>query len=500
MSPAAGGSQSGQPARLAWAGGLLAVGIALLLPALATAIVLAGRSLELASRPDGGAPTLAIALGALAAGLPLVLAARRRRWADVALLSLAIAGGGLRLAWVANVEAPATSTFARVWRAADDLVARGLTADRGQLEAVQRNVVPRAIPYFAPLRALGGTGREAYALPNALLTILTSLLAAALAGRWLGRRAGLLVACLSLLAPEPTLASGIPSYDIPGAAFLLAGILLFDVALAARRERRPRRAILASVGFGLIAVLLELQRAVGGGLVVPAAGLGLLFACFDSRRHGWGHLRGHLLCLAVALVTYAGALRALAVTGVAPAGPAVSAVGLAAATDAWADGSWTHMHQDYELPYAAVEVRWERLAAIKLATQLARDPGAMARLFWRKALTLFDLGSQTYFYLPPATPATPPWADPTLVTDASRAFTVVFLLALVSGAWRFLRRPWPPAAWLALLIPAAWAALFIGLTEVQPRYLFPLWYLGAIFASCDRPEVDSDPRLARRSP
>lgn len=68
------------------------------------------------------------------------------------------------------------------------------------------------------------------------------------------------------------------------------------------------------------------------------------------------------------------------------------------------------------------------------------------------------------------------------VLAVSRWFSVLFLGALVVAVWRLWNLPAVP---LPSLLPLFYLAVFILvlllLAEVQPRYLYPIWYLGAIY-------------------
>jgi hypothetical protein len=117
----------------------------------------------------------------------------------------------------------------------------------------------------------------------------------------------------------------------------------------------------------------------------------------------------------------------------------------------------------------------------------------------RKSERLFDLGSQSSFYVRNAevrgVGTLDSWRVARIVW-ANKAVTAVFLALVIAGvvaAWRrngLLDLSLWPAFYLAVM-----AAIMIQIFEVQARYMFQIWYLGsiyvaALFARPDRPEEE----------
>jgi hypothetical protein len=313
-------------------------------------------------------------------------------------------------------------------------------------------------------------------------------LAYALTRVWFGAAAARVALIASLFAPETWMAAAIPTHDVPGALYLVLALAAFAGAYRLFAAGRIRAAAAASVGFSLLLAVVDLQRTTGPFLWLACSTV-LAVALFSAPGEPRYRRRAMLALLLLAVLpagVLLGAELALRHAGLGVPQELFAAQNgkvLAAGTESWSDGTWGYFHQNYELRYGELSLDWRRFAAVKLASDLAYNPGAHLGLFVRKAQRLFDLGTQTYFYVHDAVLAGGSRVEAGLearTTLVSRAFSLLFLAGVVAGAWRFSQLTgapllaWAPLAYLAIL-----AGFLILAGEVQPRYLYPVWYLGA---------------------
>lgn len=466
---------------------LLAVGAGVLVPAF-TGLLNLG-SLTLARLVDPAAPAsfgdllaLTLVLGAL------VLAARQwpARWGETVFVVLTLAlATGLKLAYVYAIRVPPISDFADMWALTSTIADQGLDAARSSLGNYNHKwaYFERVLPYLLPLRLAFGPGSAAYSVANTVVGGLTSLLVYWLTRPWFGARAARIALVVSLAAVETVLAAEIPTHDVPGAFYTLVALALLLAVWRLQAEGRMRAAFLASAGLGLAAVVLDVQRATGGVLLLSGSLLGAGVALAEKRRPA-----ATLGLVLLPWLLFGGAnwvLRAEALRIPEAVGSEARGLGLAAGTDSWGDGSFRHCMANYTNPYNTLHVRWTPLALAKLATDTHYHPGGRITSYLRKARDLFDLGSQTIFYLNggdmrglgPVNAAREERA-----VAISRWFSALFLGALVLAVWRLWKRPDVP---LPSLLPLFYLAVFVLvlllLAEVQPRYLYPIWYLGSIY-------------------
>lgn len=470
---------------------LLVTGAGVLVPAVVGILNLG--FLTLARVVDPAAPaTLGDLLIATLALAGLVLAARYwparpSRFGETAFVALALVLVlGLKLAYVFVIRVPPVSDFAEMWALTSTIADNGLDAARSSLSTFYYKwaYFERVLPYLLPLRLAFGPGSAVYSVANTLLGGLTSLLVYRMTRPWFGARAARVALVVSLVAVETVLAAEIPTHDVPGAFYTVLSLTLVLAVWRLQSQGRMRAALLVSAGLGLAVLVLDVQRATGGVLLLSSSLLGLGLALAEKRRF--------LPTLALVLVPWLvfqstnRVLRGEALRVPDAVGSNSQGIGLAAGTDSWGDGSFQHGVNNYTTPYNTLRVSWSSLALAKLATDTHYHPGGRVTSYLRKAQDLFDLGSQTYFYLNAAELrgfGVVDKAREERVLAVSRWFSVLFLGALAVAVWRLWNLPAVP---LPSLLPLFYLAVFtlvlLLLAEVQPRYLYPIWYLGAVYA------------------
>jgi hypothetical protein len=463
-------------------GVLLVTAASLALPAVVGLIGSSYHVTENLLRPDAAFRTdLTLTLLA-SAGLVVAARAWPDRFGDRTFVLLTVVLAVVaKLAYVWAVQADAVSDFEWMWRVASWLTDQGLDATRRQLKPFSWPHFERILPFLFPMRILFGSSPAAYAIPNVLLGAVTSLLTWRLTRRWFGRTAARVALVVSLAAVETVLIAEIPSHELPGAFYTLLSLTLFQIAWDFHAQGRHRAALLAGAALGLSILVLDFQRSTGSVMLLSTFLLGFGIAAVGGRF--WRGLPVVLVPLLVFVAADTAARRAG--LRIPPAMQAKSSgIGLAATTDSASDGSYLYTWHNYTVRYGASGVDWRRLALVKLASDTHYHPGARLSLYLRKARTLFPLGSQTYFYLPNTSKLHGVAMDDLTerIFVISLGFTVLFLATLLVA----LVRIWDvPGLTLTALAPlfflATFSAILLLLAEVQPRYLYSIWYIGPIY-------------------
>ncbi|MEA2604693.1 MAG: hypothetical protein QOF89_5685 [Acidobacteriota bacterium] len=475
----------------------LVTGIGVFLPALVGLLNLSNRTLARLVNPEV-AVTLGDLLLTTLAVAGLVLGARHWpvRLGEPAFVALALVSAiGLKLAYVFVVHVELVSDFASMWGLTSLLAEHGLGATRSSLTFFYHWAhFERVLPYLLPLRLAFGPQPSSYTVANVVLGAASSLLVYRMTRPWFGAGAARVALVVSLAAVETVLASAIPTHDVPGAFYTLLSLTLVLAAWRLHSQGRYRAALLVSAGFGLAVLVLDVQRTTGTVMLLSSALLGLAMAFVERRAPGPpapGRNRQLVATLSLVLIPWVvfgaadQALRRAALRVPSALLARAGGLGLAAGTDSWGDGGYDYCFENYTIPYNALAVNWSSLTLAKLATDTHHHPGARVASYLRKATVLFDLGSQTYFYLNAAElrglgPVSGPRADRVLAI--SRWFSALFLGALVVAFRRLWTMPEVPLpSLLPLLYLAVLTAILLFLAEVQPRYLYSIWYLGAIY-------------------
>lgn len=475
---------------------LLAAAVGLAVPAFIGLVASSYYAMESLLQANGAFRQDFLLVTLAVAGVVAAARAWPDRFGDRAFVLLAVAVAVLaKLAYVWAVQAEAVSDFIGMWRVASALADKGLEVTRNSLKAFSWPHFERVLPFLFPVRAAFGPSPEAYSIPNVLLGAATSLLTWRLARRWFGRTAGRVALVLSLVAVETVLIAEIPTHEVPGAFYTLVALTLFQIAWALHAEGRDRAALAAGAAFGLSLLVLDFQRSTGGVMLLATTLLALGIAVVGEspprdgqteerkdRRRLW---RGVLLALLPLLVFKISdaAVRQAGLRTPPEVREKGGGMGLISATDSGSDGSYLYFWNNYATRYNSPGVSWYRLALVRLASDTHYNPGARVTLYLRKAKTLFPLGTQTYFYLPNAT-LFGEKMDPlsARILTASLVFTVLFLAALLVALARIWDIPDLPLGSLApLFFLATFSAILLLLAEVQPRYLYPIWYIGPIY-------------------
>ena len=433
---------------------------------------------------------LAVGVAALVLALIVWRPAPRTHRPAALLLGIIVVS---RIGYTVAVDQPRFSDFAIMWDYAES-IATGPYREPGGPGDFQAMVESRAFPYLVPVARLSGGRPWGYQLANALAVGLCALLAYGFACSLANRKAGLIALWLIAFAPEPLIASEIPTHDIPGALFALLAVALGLLLL--RWDSEGKRGA-APLGLGLLLGLVlwvaDLQRGMGPFLLAAILiGTVLHFAANPGRRAGWAFVPMVLLPLLTTAVLGRTALPLIA----GPTATQESAMAkwrwLAIYANSESAGYW-----DLEglLPLLRTldERELRSFALARTASDVVDAGPVRLRNYTKRIATLNRLGSQYHWYLDDSVEGRP-WNPTALLgRDAgqrlsaflrrySESFRMIFLLLTVAavGTLVFFGRPdgrlYVPLLTVAVLILALG---FLG--EAQPRYLFPAWFLMPVY-------------------
>lgn len=430
-----------------------------------------------------------LALAALVAAVRLLPARIGHRSFLVLATFAALA---VKLAWVYLVTMEPLSDFGNMWALASEVAADGAGVATGSPLFMKRVYFERILPFFLPMRLLFGPEPSSYSVPNVLAGIAASWLVYLLAREWFGPAAARAAFVLSLAAPETLLAAEIPTHDIPGALYTLAGLVVFNAACKLFQAGRTRAALAAGCAFGLVAVVVGLQRTTGPFLLLSCGLLGVALAAVgaeEGRRRRVAVLAALALLIAPLAVYQASRAGLRLVGATLPHEMLVRQRGmvLAASSESWSDGSWWHFETEYKRRYGHLEsVDWPRLGMAKFATDTYHTPTARLSHYLRKASFLYDLGGLAFFYVRDADLA---GVGPIegrreeRLTLLCRCFTVFFLVCLLVGCHRLWNLPGVPLrAFVPLFYFAVLASLLLFFAQTQSRYLYQIWFIGSLYA------------------
>jgi hypothetical protein len=154
-------------------------------------------------------------------------------------------------------------------------------------------------------------------------------------------------------------------------------------------------------------------------------------------------------------------------------------------SESWGSGRYSHLEANYLNRYGVEGIDTRALALRKLLTELHTMPEERVGHFIRKAMRMFDLGTQVYLY---ARDATLGWGGrvnsllEAKIVFYSRVFTSIFLALLLATLAKIaISKDVPIPALIPLAYISVISLLLIVLGENQQRYLYPLWYIGPVY-------------------
>lgn len=398
----------------------------------------------------------------------------------------------LKVFYVWLIQVDPVSDFRSMWSLTSSVLGEGIPYERINNHLATGLHFERIIPYFLPLRILFGADRLAFAIPNAVATIACSYIVYLLAAGWFGRIAGRITLVISLLAVEPILAAGIPTHDIPGALYCLVTIACFVYGYKYLPQLSIFPAILLSLLLGLLLTASDLQRGTTPFLLL--AFILILLASLITHRSSsatdWWSPARHAIHLIVLPVIVMSSINHVLESNNLAVNDEMSDYwtkrGIAAHTDLWSEGTYGYAKSTYYQNYQLDTNQWDILGKSKLITQLKQSPGAWPDYLARKTARIYRLGDQLGFYLNEPRLAGNRSLDRRLrkaLAQATLGFRFIFLILVLAGlALTMNRRTAEPLALFPALYFAILSGALIFLFQTQPRYLYQIWYIGAIYA------------------
>ena len=394
------------------------------------------------------------------------------------LVASLLVGLAIRLAYVWYVRPEWYSDFLSYWQTGIELAA----TDKVNVKDIYDQ---RALFLTRPIIELFGESRTALVVLNGLLLTFIQGVGYDLARRARSHQAAQAFSVLWMAVPEPLLTAAVPNHDLAGLTLTAVALWLLTVALSTREKRRV---VLCATAAGVMLAMLEAVRGLGLLFVAVLFALALAAVVVQIARHGRAGLanrslqRGGLTLL-FAVASLAVALSVLSRTG-ATVDPATStylvvryttphSTSLSPGTHSFYAGFDKAFTFDLEQDVDKfLDFRRSLVLSDFLANPLSRIQMSITRMQRQYAL-----GSQQNFYLRGASSKVRSVAA--VYTDF---FRIGFAILLLISIYRHLNQPVRRVALVDFLLlfvaTASMTLLLFG--ENQPRYLFTVWFAGAL--------------------
>jgi uncharacterized membrane protein YwzB len=395
-----------------------------------------------------------------------------------------------RIDWYTLITPDLASDFRTYWNLAHQYVtgARSLPLE---------NIFQcRSYPYLVPVISVFGFNLFWLAVVNSAAMTVISLVTFRLTARIFSPAVAAGCVVFANMAPEVFGASAIPSHDVSGLFFFSLLLISLDIAvrMIQRQHKLQARLIFVLVGLALctsvVIILLDLQR-------FPRSSIYLVFVCW-------------LIYLAT---QFAGSLRTpdrlqkrtLFGVGMFVAAVVSLTVVISSSTSWLRTNCFTHDHEilnfityahsfsdgGYHDWHFAIGPMFgdvptderEDILTTLLLSDIADDPARRWEGIKDKSARLFALGSQRGFYLPQYSGRT---AATQFFMAAAEAYRTVllslFMLAPVFLLLLFRRGliGFDAVAYVPFLIISIMVFFMIMANQVQPRYIFPIYFFGAL--------------------
>ncbi|MBB5209172.1 hypothetical protein [Chiayiivirga flava] len=397
----------------------------------------------------------------------------------------------LHVLYACSIDEPLRGDFEAMWLAAEEMVTRGLPADPTIYHW-------RALPLLAPVMFAFGAHPVIVPAMNIALLAAIQAIGCGLLLRSGQRRAALVFALIFGLVPETYHASITASHDIWGLFFLSIAIALAlalqraIVAVTVPARARWLRIGVLFVGSVLAIALLDLQRQIGLvvilGICVHLIRLVLTWMIATHRKQG-----RRKTCRQAAA---ASVLLAASVCGMGLTGWTLRTLGLLGDPDtvamqqarvfashgsSLASGyySWLERFEnDYMRKLEPTPAAWREFSRSLLLSDIANQPLSRVHAHLFRLYRQFDLGSNYRFYLMQTHTAQRDryWAQRVWNVSFAAAFCLAVAFALVRT---FGQERKSNAMLMQLSLLGALLLLLGAVGESQPRYIFPIWFIGA---------------------
>lgn len=441
-----------------------------------TTIFYAGTLIDILSL-GGKERQVATALMMFGAPLAALHALARRRQAFPPALFLAgyaLAAVVLCVAYAHKIHPNYVSDFKRMWDAATVLADSGLHPVAGIIQQ-------RALPVLYPVVKVFGPNPIAVKVVNGAMFVAIGLLGYDALRTSHGHRMAQAFALAWLCSFEPLMSIGIPTHDLWGLFFIALAVWAAARAcdaFAARRGDIPVVGWTALVG--ILLALVQLQREVGVVLLIAAL---LSMACLVAwHRRGSGAAIAPMVVLVLAYV-FAGALFDVVGARAPEQGQQdLDTARLAGFSASFSDGRFSYglaMRKTFVDTVPRPEAR--ALSHAILLSDIAEQPGRRIASVTKRLDALAQPGSQLYFYAAGA----PRKAMETLnvFVTVSALFSFGLAAAATVRLLQPSRRRVLPVTAMMVLFGGGMIAICCMLSEMQPRYVFFMWFIAAMLVA-----------------
>lgn len=465
----------------------------------------------LRAAPDPGPAGLLATLSSIAVFAAALWLARRREplppWSFVL---IALLGGTLlRVLYFALVEPVWVSDFARYWRIANEMA----DADHYVVRTIYEQ---RALPYLVPLAEIFGKVPAALKLANIAVLGLVQVAGYDVLRRCHGHHAAQCFTLLWIGAPEPLFSLTIPTHDLVAMGMLAGIVWLLTLAVhptntAANKRGRGRAWLLATPLVAFLLVLLEVQRGIGlialASLVAVAVAGVLVSRRFPHvLRESASQTMRLLIITLLCVPLYGAGIWGATKSGLTMPEQAARVSVLRYTTahvSSLSDGSYAWFlpfHTAFTSNYAEDPERLEDLRNSLALSDFIEDPVARLDNASHRLRNLYRLGGSRYFYMAG-------FADqaPMAVRTLQRyndTYALGFALLVLLSVGVLMSRPGLSllGAGFLLVLGSAVTIVLTLVAENQPRYLYLIWFVGAmaVAAGLARAASGSDTPIAAR--
>jgi hypothetical protein len=384
----------------------------------------------------------------------------------------------VRLLYVTHVQPDWYTDFLTYWRT-------GITLASSDAIVVADIYDQRAFFLTRPLIEIFGPSKLALVVFNALLLSFIQLVGYDLVRRTRDHQTAQAFSLLWIAAPEPLLTTAIPNHDLAGLS--LAAVALW-LLLIAQSTRTTKLTLLCAAAGGAVLALLEVVRGLGILFCIVLCALFAAATIVQACRQGRAALgcmplrKGALILLAV-VISFGATLNLLAHAEVTvkPATATYLAIRYTTPHSTSLSDGTHRFYSGFDRTFTAdLEQEVDRFARFRRALVLSdfiADPLSRIEASIGRMQRQYALGSQQNFYLR---------GEPQAFRSAASVYTSFFLLGfavlLLLAIHRQLKAPLlgVSLAHFLLLFGAVTSMTLLLFGESQPRYLFILWFVGAI--------------------
>jgi hypothetical protein len=335
---------------------------------------------------------------------------------------------------------------------------------------------------------------------NVIALLGCSLISFDLSRRWFGERVGRGMLVVTLMVPETIYSVVIMTHDIPGTLYLLISLWILDRMLQRFREKQWLSFILLSLLLGISVTLMDVQRNILTFWLLAM----ILFLIFlisgkndFQNQLGKGNLCrfkrfGMLFLLLIVLPLFL-QFSIFSVPKLKNWMPDSEEQArrtsnwLYGYANSWSSGKWGEASREWRLYQEVGSKQRKSIALTKILSDIYYNPIDKGLNYFLKAGNLYSLGSKVNRYYDNDRLLSTTVLKGMRVKQFLKIHNIVFVLFfecafIVSSIILLAKRVIPVRMWQALLVLACMSILLLLFGEIQPRYMFPLWFIAPMIS------------------